>query len=236
MKYSIPLIPVTLLRRYKRFLADVELANGEQITVHTPNTGRMLGCAEPGSQLWIRDTASTTRKYRFAWEMSTTADGQLVGVNTHLANQLVREAIETGVVQELGSEWQIRQEVAYGEEGSRIDLLLNNDDGRRVYVEIKNVTASLQARIAHFPDAVSARGTKHLRELQRVVAQGDEAVIFYCVTRSDVEQMQPADEIDPEYNRVLRESLQAGVKALAYVVEISPREIRLTKSIPVVCP
>lgn len=236
MQYLPALIPAILLRRYKRFLADVRLESGEQITVHTPNTGSMLGLADAGRQIWLRDTQNPSRKYRFAWEMSRTAQGALVGVNTHLANRLVQEAITDGVITELQGYASLRTEVAYGEEKSRIDLLLEQPDGRCCYVEIKNVTASLDPGIALFPDAVTQRGTKHLRELLAMVNQGHRAVLFYCVPRNDIQQVQPADQIDPLYGQTLRAALAQGVEAYAYTAEISPQQITLTKSVPVICP
>lgn len=233
MLFNPPLQPATLIRRYKRFLADVVLPNGEEVTVHTPNTGAMTGCAEPGSTVYLRDVDNPKRKYRYSWEMTRNSQGIMVGVHTGITNQLVREAIERGVVEELQGYESIRQEVKYGEEGSRIDLLLEgHEDGRDCYVEIKNVTTCDKNGYGYFPDAVSARASKHLRELMGVVAQGDRGVIFFCVQRGDVAAVRPADEIDPHYGETLRQALAAGVEALACRAVVTPAEITLERMLP----
>lgn len=236
MHYISPLIPATLIRRYKRFLADVTLESGETLTVHTPNTGTMLGCADAGSQIWLRNSQNPKRKYLYSWEMSTTNENVLVGVNTHLANQLVKEAIESEKIAELTGFDAIQTEVPYGNENSRIDLLLTKQGEAQCFVEVKNVTASINEGIAIFPDAVTKRGSKHLRELMSMVEQGHEAVIFYCIARNDITEFQPADEIDTEYGQTLRKAIAQGVQAIAYKVKITPDEIVLTESVPVVCP
>lgn len=235
MQFDAPLIPGVLIRRYQRFLADVRLADGGTVTAHTPNTGSMKGCCEPGSRVWLRDSGSATRKYPFSWELVEAAPDVLVGINTGLANALVREAIENGTVKELQGYGRIRQEVRYGEENSRIDLLLERDDGRLCYVEVKNVTLVEDGK-ALFPDAVSSRGAKHLRELAAMVRQGHRAVIFYCVQREDAATVAPADRIDPLYGRTLREVLAQGVEALAYQARPGLDGIALHKALAVVCP
>ncbi len=237
MQFETPLIPATLIRRYQRFLADVTLADGRQITVHTPNTGAMTGCAEPGFTVYLRDTANPKRKYRYSWEMSENAEGVRIGVHTGIVNALVSEAIDNGVIKELQGYEQIRQEVRYGEERSRIDLLLQGHaDGRDCYVEIKNVTTIDAAGYGWFPDAVSERASKHLRELITVAASGQRAVILFCVQRGDVERVRPADEIDPRYGQTLREAVAAGVEALAYRARVEPEGIILEQNLPVECP
>lgn len=229
-----PLQPATLIRRYKRFLGDVTLPTGEEITVHTPNTGAMTGCAEPGSTVYLRDVANPKRKYRYSWEVTENLQGVMVGVHTGITNGLVREAIEGGVVSELQGYSSIRQEVRYGEEGSRIDLLLSGHaDGRDCYVEIKNVTTCDEQGYGYFPDAVSSRATKHLRELMGVVAQGGRGVIFFCVQRGDVEAVRPADEIDPLYGETLRLAIEAGVEAIACRANVTPSQIVLEQMVPV---
>lgn len=233
MQYSSPLIAATLIRRYKRFLADVELAPGEIITVHSPNTGSMLGCAETGMRVWIRDTENPKRKYRYAWELSENAEGVLININTILSNKLVREGIESGRVTELAGYTEIKAEAAYGAQGSRIDLLLSNDSGR-CYVEVKNVTARIQGEMAIFPDAVTSRGVKHLQELMHMRELGHRAVIFFCVSRDDVRRMRPAYEIDPLYAETLKKAVDKGVEALAYVIQVNDSGIILAQSIPVV--
>lgn len=221
-----------LLRRYKRFLADVELSNGEVVTVHTPNTGAMLGVATPGIRVWLRDTQSPSRKYRYSWEMSEPADKVYVGVHTGLVNSLVLEGIGNGTITELQGYTQIEQEVVYGEERSRIDVLLHKD-AQTCYVEIKNVTAKDSNDHAIFPDAVSVRGQKHLRELMRVVNAGHRGVMFYCIQRTDIIGFRPADEIDAEYAHLLREAVAQGVEILTYKAEVSPRSIALCAPVPI---
>jgi sugar fermentation stimulation protein A len=220
----------TLIRRYKRFLADVELEDGRIATVHCPNSGSMKGCANPGSRVYISRSSNPGRKYAFTWELVKT-DGFWAGINTARPNHLVREAIESGTVVELQGYAAIRPEVAYGEH-SRIDLLLESP-GRRCFVEVKNVTL-VENGLALFPDAVTTRGQKHLNELMRVVREGDRGVIFFTVQRGDGESVSPADAIDPEYGRLLRLAMQNGVEALAYRALVTPREIVLTERLPVV--
>ena len=218
MKFKSPLIQGRLLHRYKRFLADVELPTGEIITAHTANTGAMQGCSEPGSRVWLSQSDNPKRKCPYTWELVETTTGTLVGINTQLSNHLVREAITTGRIPELQGYANIRSEVRYGQENSRIDLLLESDIP--CYVEVKNVTLA-ENGIGYFPDAVSTRGSKHLRELMSVVAAGQRAVIFYCVQRDDVHEVRPADHIDPVYGRTLREALERGVEAVAYGAGVS---------------
>lgn len=231
MKYPSPLQRVTLIKRYKRFLADVILADGSQITVHTPNTGSMMGCSEPGGAIWIRDSGNSTRKYRYSWELSELASGVLVGVNTSLPNQLVAEAIRSGVVESLNGYAQLRTEVPYGQERSRIDILLEDDNAKPCYVEVKNVTARAGDH-AIFPDAVTARGAKHLRELMQVVKEGGRGVIFFCVQREDVTAFRPAHEIDPLYAATLKQAIAAGVEAMAWRASLTPVEVVLRQPLP----
>ena len=232
MKFVSSLIPATLIRRYKRFLADVVLENGEQVTVHTPNTGTMLGCAEPGSRVWLRDSGNPARKYPLGWELSSSDRGTLIGVNTHLANHLVQEGIETGQLVELQGYQSLRREVRYGEEGSRIDLLLQHAARPACYVEVKNVTLVREAGIAAFPDAVSQRGSKHLRELAGLVRQGYRAVLVFCVQRGDAEVVEPARDIDPVYADTLARAVNQGVEVLAYRADVSVNEITLQTRLP----
>ncbi|MGD8524866.1 MAG: DNA/RNA nuclease SfsA [Thioalkalispiraceae bacterium] len=235
MNFESPLLPGTLIKRYKRFLADIRLADGQLITAHSPNTGAMTGCAEPGSPVWVRDTQNPKRKYPYAWEVTTSTEGSLVGINTGLVNRLVSEAIESGLVGELQGYQQLRSEVKYGQENSRIDLLLQDGQQADCYVEIKNVTAIDEAGVAIFPDAVSQRATRHLRELMHVVAQGQRGVIFFCIQRDDIEQFSPADNIDPEYGQMLRKAMNCGVEVLAYKASVNPEQIRLYEAVTVSC-
>ena len=235
MDYPEPLIEGLLVRRYQRFLADVELSDGRTITAHTPNTGSMKGCSEPGSRVWLRDTANPRRKYVLAWELVETSSGVLVGINTGLPSRLVAESIREGLITELQGYDTLLAEVPYGLERSRVDLLLKTKGGGCCYVEVKNVTL-VEGRTALFPDAVSARGTKHLRELAAMAEAGHRAVIFFCVQRADATELRPADTIDPRYGHALRQALARGVEALAYDARISPQTVALRGPLPVVCP
>ena len=224
-----PLVEGRLIRRYKRFLADVSLADGKEITVHCPNSGSMKGCAIPGSRVWLSTSTNPERKYPFTWEL-VEIDEVLIGLNTALPNRLTHEAISNETITELRGYDKIRPEVRYGV-NSRIDLLLEGASGR-CFVEVKNVTLADHG-VALFPDAVTERGQKHLRELMQVVADGDRGVIFYAVQRGDTDSVAPADLIDPEYGRWLRQAMACGVEALAYRAEISTDEIRLKHSLPI---
>lgn len=229
MKLPEPLLHGTLIRRYQRFLADVELDDGRVVTAHTPNTGSMMGCAVPGNRVMLSTSSNPGRKYPHSWEL-VHADGCWVGINTLLPNRLVWEGIENGTIAELGGYNAIRGEAPYGN-GSRIDLLLSGTHGK-CYVEVKNVTL-VEGGTALFPDAVTARGQKHLRELMEVVRQGHRAVNFFVVQRGDGERVSPADGIDPGYGALLREAAQAGVELLAYRATVTASEISLTERLPI---
>jgi sugar fermentation stimulation protein A len=234
MRFEQPLIEGVLLRRYKRFLADVRLSDGRTVTAHTPNTGSMAGCAEPGLRVWLRDSGNPRRKYPYSWELVESRSGVLVGINTTLANRLVRDAIEDDTVVELQGYGRIRTEQRYGMEGSRIDLLLEDGPRGRCYVEVKNVTL-VEDGVALFPDAVSLRGTRHLRELRRV-AEGARAVVLFCVQRADARAMRPAAHIDPEYARTLCAVMDKGVEALVYGARVSTQGIALQERLGFSCP
>ncbi|MFV8782365.1 DNA/RNA nuclease SfsA [Microbulbifer sp. SA54] len=230
MKLSPPLTRGLLLRRYKRFLADIELESGEIITIHCPNTGSMKNCWAENSPCWFSDSGNPKRKYRHTLEITTTPEGALAGVNTGRSNALVEEAIRDGIIAELQGYDTLRREVKYGEENSRIDLLLSGPAGD-CYVEVKNVTLAEGAR-GLFPDAVSARGAKHLRELQKLAQSGVRAVLFYCVQHSQIETVEAAADIDPAYAAALAEARAAGVEVIAYRAEMNADEIRLVEPVP----
>jgi sugar fermentation stimulation protein A len=221
-----PLEQATLLKRYKRFLADIRLDNGEEMTVHCPNTGSMKNCWAAETPCWFSRSNDPKRKLPGTLEITTTPDGFLTGVNTGRPNYLVREAIENGVIRELQGYPNIRPEVKYGTENSRIDLLLS-DGERQCYVEVKNTTLGVGDGRVLFPDAVTTRGAKHLRELIAMVELGHRAVLVFCVQHSGAESAGPADDIDPEYGRTLREAMAAGVEVLAYGCHLSVDDISL---------
>jgi sugar fermentation stimulation protein A len=239
LKFASPLVEGRLLRRYKRFLADVELEAGGTVTAACPNTGSMLGCCEPGSRVWLSESDSPTRKYRHTWELVEAGPpgrAVMVGINTGLPNRLVAEAIASGLIAGLSGYGSLRREVAFGEERSRIDLLLESPGREPCYVEVKNVTAAVADGVALFPDAVSERGTKHLRELMRLRGRGSRPVLVFCVQRGDVDEVRPADAIDPLYGRTLREAVAAGVEVMAWRAEVTAGAIALETRIPVTLP
>ena len=233
MKFPFPLEPATLVRRYKRFLADVTLPSGEVITAHCPNSGTMKTVSMPGSPVWISNSNNPKRKLPYTLELVCCGPNQVpVLVNTARPNHVVREAIEQGRVAELMGYQQIRSEVKIG--ASRLDLVLEHGpDPRTCYVEVKNVTMSETQGLAIFPDAVTTRGKKHLGELAGLVSQGHRAVQFFCVGRSDIQRMAPAETIDPSYAQALRDAADAGVEVLAYRAQITPTEVELVERIPV---
>lgn len=221
-----------LLRRYKRFLADVELLDGRQVTAHCPNTGSMKHCAEPGSRVWLMDSGNPKRKYPLGWELVEIDQQFLCCINTGRANKLIKEAIVAGVVAELQGYDHIRQEVKYGE-NSRIDLLLETDNRPPAYVEIKNLTLLEDNGWGSFPDAVTTRGAKHLKELMMMVEQGYRAVMLFCVPHAGIRQVRPADEIDPVYGQLLRQAEKAGVEVLAYGATLTESEVKITHPLPI---
>lgn len=230
MKFPDPLIAGTLIRRYKRFLSDIEIAGGEVVTAHCANPGSMMGLNAPGTEVWLSPARNPKRKLRYSWELSR-IDGYLVGINTSHPNTLVAEALEAGKIPELGGYSSVRREVPYGR-NSRIDLLLETDTGPKCYVEIKNVTLKRGA-MAEFPDSVTARGTKHLYELMDMVEQGARAVMLYVVQRGDCEGFTVAADIDPAYGDALDKALEKGVEALCYSCDIGLEAIEVDGPMPI---
>ena len=223
-----PLQEGLLVKRYKRFLADIKTASGETITVHCPNPGSMLSCSEPGSRVMFSESDNPKRKYPHTWELIFT-NNVWVGVNTLLPNRLVAESIRNDQIPELIGYEEIRTEVKYGE-NSRVDVLLKSEE-KLCYVEVKNVSL-VRDNIASFPDAVTKRGTKHLHELVSMVEQGHRAVMFFLVQRSDATLFQPAEDIDPVYAQALRSAFKSGVEILVYLAGVSPEEISLLRPLP----
>nr|ACU26393.1 DNA-binding protein [uncultured bacterium HF186_25m_30B18]ACU26430.1 DNA-binding protein [uncultured bacterium HF186_75m_14K15]ACU26491.1 DNA-binding protein [uncultured bacterium HF186_25m_13D19] len=225
--FSPPLVQATLLRRYKRFLADVRLSDGREVTAHCMNPGSMKGLTAEGSLVWLTPHDDPKRKLQWTWQIAH--EGACpVGVNTNLPNHLVAAAAEAGAIEALTGYTSFRREVRYGAERSRIDLLAEGHpkDARPCYVEIKSVTLA-DAGTALFPDAVTARGLKHLRELERVVAQGHRAIMFYLVQRADCQRFAPARSIDPAYAEGVLAAKDAGVEVLVYSAQVSPEGITL---------
>lgn len=221
-----------LIKRYKRFLADVRLENGEILTVHCPNSGSMMGCSAPGSLAVISQSASPGRKYAWTLEM-VRAGSTWVGVNTFLTNHLVHEAFKNGVIDDFGPIDSIRREVRVSGK-SRLDFLLQAG-GRKVYIEVKNCSL-VEEKAALFPDAVTARGTRHLQELAGLAGRGCAAGLIFCVQRQDAEFFSPAPAIDPVYAAMLRKVRKEGVRIAAYRADVQPASISLVVKIPVVIP
>lgn len=228
MNFTPPLVPGRLIKRYKRFLADVRLDDGALLTAHCPNTGSMKNCAQSGSRVWLQASSNPARKYPFTWELVETEPGELACIHSARANSLVVEALEQGCIPELSGYDSLHKEVRYGQEKSRIDLLLQCGE-KRCYVEIKSVTLHVGTGLGLFPDAVSARGTRHLRELQRICEGGQRAVLFFCVQHSAIRRVAPAHAIDPEYADTLRAVMATGVEVLAYGVSISASALRINR-------
>lgn len=225
MIFPDPLSRGYLIKRYKRFLADIKLENGTLITAHCPNSGAMQGLTEPGTPVWVSLSPNPLRKLPYTWQMAE-VEGTFVGMNTANPNQLVEDAIHSGVIHELQGYQNLRREVPYGK-NSRIDILLEHPYQTLTYVEVKNVHLK-RGKNAAFPSSVTVRGAKHMGELSEMVHQGHKAYVVYVVQRSDCEGFEIADDIDPVYGREERKALENGVEALVYACEVSPQGIRIS--------
>jgi sugar fermentation stimulation protein A len=226
MDFTTPLIEGTLVRRYKRFLADVTLDDGTVVTAHTANSGSMKGVCEPGARVWLSPADNPARKLRYTWELIR-VDGEMVGINTSHPNLLAFEALRDGTLPALAGYDSVRREVKYGR-NSRIDVLATAAGRPDCYVEVKNVTLFRDGH-AEFPDAVTARGTKHLAELTEMVAAGKRAVMLYVVQRAatGLAGFRVAEDIDPVYAAALRQAMTAGVEALCLTCHVTPQGITL---------
>ena len=234
MKFEHPLIEGRLVKRYKRFMADVvPKTNDEAITIHCPNTGSMKNCLFPGERVWYWDSGNPKRKYRHTWELAENTRGELIGINTHRANALVIEALEQGLVPELVFQT-LKTEVPYGEQRSRIDILLDDND-LKTWVEVKSVTLASDEDegLGYFPDAVSTRATKHLDELMLMRDKGDRAALIFCVQHTGIKRVQAAAHIDPVYAERLLEAKQNGVEIFALGCSITQDGITPFKLLPV---
>ncbi|MGG8088058.1 DNA/RNA nuclease SfsA [Klebsiella aerogenes] len=232
MLFTPPLQSATLIKRYKRFLADVITPEGQALTLHCPNTGAMTGCAAPGDTVWYSTSDNPKRKYAHTWELTETQQGAVICVNTLRANTLAKEAVLAGNIPELAGYNILKSEVKYGEENSRIDLMLQAKGRRNCYIEVKSVTLA-EKEYGYFPDAVTARGQKHLRELMSVAAAGHRAVILFAVLHSAIDRFSPAHHIDAKYAQLLIEAQEKGVEILAWKAELSTKMMTLNKPIAV---
>jgi sugar fermentation stimulation protein A len=234
MKFPSPLLRGRLVKRYKRFLADVRLDTGELITATCPNTGSMMGLAVPGAVVWLSSSTSPTRKYPHTWELVEADLGRgpaLVGINTNHPNRIVADAIAAGEIPEVAGFASLKREVKYGL-ASRVDILLEDPRKGLAYVEVKNVHLSRQTGLAEFPDSVTERGVKHLVELSAMVAAGHRAVMLYLIQRADAEHFALAGDIDPRYAAAFAAARTAGVEAIAYACNLTPDEITIARAVP----
>jgi sugar fermentation stimulation protein A len=235
MRFPSPLVRGTLIQRYKRFLADVRLDDGRLVTATCPNTGSMLGLTAPGSSVWLSESDSATRKYRFTWELVEADLGKgpvLVGINTGHPNKLVAEALEAKRIKHLAGYPGLRREVKYGR-NSRIDLLLECPRKGLCYVEIKNVHLSRRQGLAEFPDSVTERGVKHLAELSDMVRQGHRAVMVFLIQRGEAKRLAFARDIDPTYGQAFDAARAAGVEAIALKCRMGTDAIVVDRPVPI---
>ncbi|CCQ74764.1 DNA/RNA nuclease SfsA [Magnetospira sp. QH-2] len=232
MDFPTPLLRGKLIKRYKRFLADVTLDSGEVVTAHCANSGSMLSCKDPDSEVWLSPSDNPKRKLKYTWELIRIGEG-LVGINTGRPNKLVAGAIIDGTLTELQGYETLKPEQKYGK-NSRIDILLTDPNKPPCYVEVKNVTLMRDgANLAEFPDAVTTRGTKHLQELTDMVAEGHRAVMVYLVQREDCTSFRVAADIDPAYDAALKAATKAGVEALCYTCKLTPSGITVAHPLPI---
>lgn len=232
MQYSSPLIQATLIKRYKRFLADIRFQSGEVLTIHCPNPGAMTGLDEPGATIWVSDSNNPKRKLRYTFELyqSDATHGQKVGINTMIANKLAREAMESGHLPQLGTITAIRPEVKYGS-NSRVDFVVENVTGQSIFVEVKNVHLQRTPYLHEFPDCKTARGKKHLEELTKIVESGSRAMMYFVVQRDDGDKFTLARDIDPEYAQTFDKAVNAGVEVCVMTFVPSPTQIVIGRTI-----
>ena len=230
MRFEPLLRRATLIRRYKRFLADVEIGTGQTLTLHCPNTGAMTGCADPGSAAWYSTSANERRKYPHTLEIVEDRDGHLIGINSARANALVVEALAAGMLPRFPTNARVQREVAVPGQRGRFDLLVDD-----VFVEVKSVTLKLGDTGA-FPDAVSVRATRHLNALAGLACRGRRAALVYCIQHTGIDRVRSADEIDPDYGRALRRAAAQGVHVVALRCCVTPLEIAPRGIVPVDLP
>lgn len=231
MRFQTPLVPATLIRRYKRFLADCQLQDGREVTAHVANPGSMLGLKDEGLRIWLEPNDDPRKKLKWAWRLVDHGDGHFTGVDTGVPNRVLKVALTAGEVPGLTGYDLVRPEVRYGEK-SRIDFLLTGAGQPDTYVEVKSVTLSRQSGLAEFPDSVTARGTKHLGELAAMATQGHRAVMLYLVQRTDCTRVTLAADIDPAYSTAFAQARVAGVEVLSIGCHITPQQVTLGAPLP----
>lgn len=231
MRFQTPLEPATLIRRYKRFLADIRLEDGREVTAHCANPGSMMGLAEPNTRIWVEPNDDPKKKLKYGWRLVDHGHGHFTGVDTGLPNKALKAALNARDIPELAAYDTVLPEQKYGQ-NSRIDFLLRGADLPDAYVEVKSVTLSREQGLAEFPDSVTARGAKHLRELAEMARAGHRAVLFYLVQRTDCTRLTVAADIDPTYAEALLMARLAGVEVLAYDCAITPEEVEIRRTLP----
>ena len=229
MQFNPPLIETKLIKRYKRFLADVQMPDGEMITVHCANPGSMMGLTEPGNRAWISDSQNPKRKLRYSLEILE-VNGVMVGINTNHPNKLAREVIENGLIPELSDFDEIQTEVKYGK-NSRIDILLKKEGAKDTFVEVKNVHFVRTPGVHEFPDSVTARGAKHLMEMANEVNAGNRAAMVYIIQRNDGDIFKLSQDLDPEYAKAFRYAASQGVEAYAICCDVRTDGIDAVKPV-----
>jgi len=229
MEFNTPLIPGRLVRRYKRFLADIELGSGETVTAHCANPGAMLGLNMPGLKVWVEPNDDPKKKLRYGWRL-VELQNDWVGIDTAVPNKVVGAALSAGQIPEFAGYQKVRPEVRYGT-NSRIDFLLTGENLPEVYVEVKNVHLMRDHGLAEFPDSVTKRGAKHLDELSAMVAAGHRAVMLYCIQRTDCDRLALAADLDPGYAAAFVRARAAGVEVMAWTCAISPGGIALDRPV-----
>ncbi|MBV1926629.1 MAG: DNA/RNA nuclease SfsA [Rhodobacteraceae bacterium] len=233
MRFQTDLIPARLIRRYKRFLADCRLMDGREVTAHCANPGSMMGLAEPGMKIWLEPNDDPRKKLGFGWRLVDHENGHFTGVDTSVPNRALRSALMAQQIKPLANYAMVRPEVKYGT-NSRIDFLLSQPGLPDAYVEVKSVTLSRQRGLAEFPDSVTKRGTKHLKELTAMVSEGHRAVMLYLIQRTDCDRFDLAHDIDPAYSAAFKTALTAGVEVLCFDTLISPESVDIGTAINVI--
>lgn len=235
MEFETPLVPATLTRRYKRFLADCRLDDGTEITAHCANPGSMIGLAGPGTRVWLEPNDDPKKKLKYGWRLVQHLDGHFTGVDTSVPNRMLKAALEAGEVPALSDYDDVRAEVPYGEK-SRIDFLLSKEGQPDAYVEVKSVTLCRHPGVAEFPDSQTDRGARHMLELALMAKQGYRAVVFFLVQRTDASEVRIAEDLDPRYAEAFMKAYGVGVEVIAHSVNISPKGVSLGPQLPVTLP
>ena len=233
MRFQTKLIPAKLIRRYKRFLADCRLVNGQEVTAHCPNPGSMMDLAQPGMKIWLEPNDDPRKKLKYGWRLIEYNDGNFVGVDTSLPNKVLLTALKTGKIKSLSHYNKIHPEQRYGR-NSRIDFLLYSEGSQiGCYIEVKSVTLSRLSGRAEFPDSVTTRGAKHLEELTKVVQNGHRAIIFYLIQRTDCTQFSLASDIDPTYTNAHIHAAAMGVETLCYDTNINKTGVTINAPVAI---